>query len=50
MAVTDGKTRSVGFDIRVPRNVAPWCYVIGGEVVLNGQLIGEAAVALIDVI
>ena len=50
MTVMGGKKRVVTFDIRSPRNTELGRYTIGGEVVQNGRLIGEAAVALVDVI
>ncbi|MDP6037118.1 MAG: MBL fold metallo-hydrolase [Candidatus Latescibacteria bacterium] len=50
MTVVGKKTRSVHFDVRVPRNAESGRYVIAGEVVQNGNLIGEAAVAIVDVV
>jgi hypothetical protein len=50
MTIAGQKIRSVRFGFRVPRNTIPGRYVIAGEVELNGKLIGEAAIALIDIV
>ena len=50
MNVASQTTRTTRFEIRVSRNTQPGRYIIGGEVTLNDRLIGEAAVALVDVI
>ncbi len=49
LTIPGGKVRKAVFEIYVPAETATGRYVIGGEVVLNGRLFGEGAVALVDI-
>jgi hypothetical protein len=42
--------RKAGFQVRVPRNTPEGRYVLASETRVDGRLIGEGAVALVDVV
>ena len=50
MTVAGGKTRTVAFDIRVFNKSKPGRYTVGGVLEINGRLVGDTAVALVDVV
>lgn len=50
MTLWGNKVRRLSFDLRIPKKTEKGRYIIGGEVEINGQLWGEVAVAIVDVL
>jgi len=50
VTVQGGQVRRAKFEIRIPKNAKSGRYVLGGDVCVNGEMLGETAVMLIDVL
>lgn len=50
LTVLGHKKRRISFDVVIPKKIKGGRFLIGGEVGGNGQLMGEVAVAIVDIV